>query len=268
MKRVITLSSDFGMRDAYVGAMKGVILSLAPGVQIVDISHEIEPGRVDEAAFLVESFYSYYPPGTIHLVIVDPGVGSPRRALAVESAGSFFLGPDNGVFEPIFRAEEGFTCYEISRPEYHLSRVSRTFHGRDIFAPAAAHLARGVKLEDLGPRVENPVRLELGGRKKKVGKECLSGHVVHVDRFGNLITDITAGELDQLTRDKSALRILLCGVQLKGMFDYYSQASQGQLLALVGSSGRLEVAASGGSAVEVLGREAVGAEVIITKSRD
>ncbi len=264
MSGVITLITDFGTKEGYVGAMKGVILSIAPEVQIVDITHDIPFGLVSKASLVLESIQRYYPAGTVHLVVVDPGVGSRRRAVAVESAGQFFVGPDNGVLEPAYRADKIFNCFELSDPKYHLQPVSFTFHGRDIFAPAAAYLARGVKLEKLGKQVQNPVRLA-SGRKKIISNERLIGRVIYADRFGNLITDITAQELELLSRDKSRLGVSICGKRIEGISDYYSQGAQGKLIALVGSTGRLEVASTMDSAFDHLGPLAEDAEVTIFK---
>jgi hypothetical protein len=141
--RIITLTTDFGTQDGYVGVMKGVICSVAPKARIVEITHEIEPGNVAQASFVLESFHTFYPEGTVNLVVVDPGVGSERRALALESAGRFYIGPDNGVFEPVLGSAAGFRCYELTERKFHLKDISRTFHGRDIFAPAAALLSGG-----------------------------------------------------------------------------------------------------------------------------
>lgn len=264
MSGVITLITDFGTKEGYVGAMKGVILSIAPEVQIVDITHDIPFGRVSKASLVLESIQRYYPAETVHLVVVDPGVGSRRRAVAVESAGQFFVGPDNGVLEPAYRADKIFNCFELSDPEYHLKPVSFTFHGRDIFAPAAAYLARGVKLEKLGKQVQNPVRLA-SGRKKIISNERLVGRVIYADRFGNLITDIIAQELELLSRDKSRLGVSICGKRIEGIYDYYSQGTEGELIALVGSTGRLEVASTMDSAFDHLGPLPEDAEVTIFK---
>jgi len=264
MSGVITLISDFGTKEGYVGAMKGVILSIAPGVRIVDITHEIPFGRVSKASLVLESIQQYYPAGTVHLVVVDPGVGSRRKALAVESSDQFFVGPDNGVLEPAYRAAGIINCYELSNPEFHLKPVSLTFHGRDVFAPAAAYLARGVKLEKLGTKLDNPVRLA-SSRKKIITNERLVGRVIYADRFGNLITDITAQDLEMLGREKSRLAVSLCGKRIEGVSDYYSQAAEGELIALVGSTGRLEIAIAMDSAYDHFGPLSEDAEVTIIK---
>ncbi len=270
MSRTITLTTDFGTGDGYVGAMKGVIRSLAPGVTLEDITHDITPGRVDEAAFVLENFHACYPPGTVHLVVVDPEVGSSRRALAVASAGRFYVGPDNGVFEIAFSTDEYFTCYELTNETYHRKPVSRTFHGRDIFAPAAAHLAVGLSPEKLGGPINDPVRLEspAAAAAAQPDEGQLTGHVVHVDRFGNLVTDIRERDLKFISPDKSRIRVSCCGVEIEGVSDFYAQAESGKLLALIGSSGRLEVALREGSAAEKLGKPGCGAVITIRKSAE
>ncbi|MBN2289631.1 MAG: SAM-dependent chlorinase/fluorinase [Candidatus Glassbacteria bacterium] len=262
----ITLTTDFGTRDGYVGAMKGVIRSIAPEAVLEDITHRITPGRVAEAAFVLENFHACYPPGTVHLVVVDPGVGGPRRALAVRSGGRFYVGPDNGVFEAVFSADRQPACYELTNERYHRKPVSPTFHGRDIFAPAAAHLAAGLSPEELGPPAHDPLRLEGAACSARPGGLPLTGHVVHIDRFGNLVTDLRLRDLEAVSADKSRIRVSCCGVEIDGVSEFYAQANRGKFLALIGSSGRLEVALREGSAAAKLGEPAHDAVVTITKS--
>jgi S-adenosyl-L-methionine hydrolase (adenosine-forming) len=266
MSVAITLTTDFCTRDGYVGAMKGVIRSIAPGAVLDDITHRITPGRVDEAALVLENFHEFYPPGTIHLVVVDPAVGSSRRALAVASAGRFYVGPDNGVFEVVFRLKDQFTCYELTNEKYHRTPVSRTFHGRDIFAPAAAHLASGLNPEKLGGIIHDPVRLELSSPETDETGTMLAGHVVHVDRFGNLVSDLREQDLECFSADKSRINVSCCGVEIPGVSDYYAQVEKGDFVALIGSSGRLEIAMRDGSAAEKLGEKTSNAILIIRKS--
>ncbi len=266
MSRTITLTTDFGTSDGYVGAMKGVIRSIAPEVILEDITHRITPGRVDEAAFVLENFHACYPTGTVHLVVVDPEVGSSRRCLAAVSAGRFYVGPDNGVFEAVFSSGQRTVCYELTNRRYHRKPLSRTFHGRDIFAPAAAHLSTGLSPEKLGARLENPVRLETGFAVPPPEGGPLSGRVVHIDRFGNLVTNIREPDLEVICPDKSRLQVSCCGVEIEGVSEFYAQAERGKLLALIGSSGRLEVALRDGSAVETLGAKAREAVITIRKS--
>jgi len=266
MSVTITITTDFGTGDGYVGAMKGVIRSIAPGVILEDITHQITPGSVDEAAFVLENFHACFPAGTVHLVVVDPGVGSSRRPLAAVSGGRYYVGPDNGVFEIAFAADENFSCYELINQDYRRKPVSRTFHGRDIFAPAAAYLAAGLSPDKLGRPVDNPVRLKAASAPARTGDASLSGQVVHVDRFGNLVTDIRERDLELVSQDKSSIRVSCCGVEIRGVSDYYAQAEKGKLLAVIGSSGRLEIALREGSAAENLGKSASSASITISKS--
>jgi len=264
MDRVITLITDFGTTDGYVGAIKGVILGIAPQARLVDVSHAIDHGRLRQASFVLESILPFYPAGTIHLVVVDPGVGSSRRPIVVASGGALLVGPDNGAFEPVYGRGDDFRCWEIAEKKYQLAEVSRSFHGRDIFAPAAAYLALGIEPQMFGPPVEDPVR-QTGARKKIISHDGIVGSVIHADHFGNLITDITAQEIGMLAASRRKLAVSLCGKTIQGVSEYYAQAKKGKLLALIGSTGRLEVAANLDSALETLGGSALDAEVTITK---
>lgn len=198
MAAIVTLTTDFGTRDAYVAAMKGAILGIARSVQLVDVTHEVAPHDVAEGAYALEAAAPYFPPGTVHVGVVDPGVGTARRGLAVVARGQVFVGPDNGLFTP-FLGGDDWTAFELAAPEYRLRAVSRTFHGRDVFAPAAAHVAAGVDPARLGPRVTDPVRLPWPApRRTGAG---VAGVVVHVDRFGNLVTSIPAEAVAGLGAD-------------------------------------------------------------------
>jgi S-adenosylmethionine hydrolase len=200
--KIISLLTDFGTRDGYVGVMKGVLSTLAPEVRFIDISHEISPQDVASARFLLKHSFSWFPPGTVHLAVVDPGVGSGRRGLAIEVRGHFFVGPDNGLFTPIL---EGAKVHSLEVSDYWLPRQSATFHGRDIFSPVAAHLARGVPLERFGPPVDHPVRLEEPEPSR--AQEDWMGEVVYVDRFGNAVTNFTETwiEENRLSEDRGTL---------------------------------------------------------------
>src|SRR5215510_5544937 len=190
---LVTLTTDFGTADGYVGAMKGAILRLAPGTRIVDISHDVPPQDVAAAAFVLFQSANQFPPGTIHVAVVDPGVGGRRREVILDEAGYRFVGPDNGIFSLV--CPHVRTAFHITAPTFRAPVVSATFHGRDIFAPAAARLAAGAAPAEAGPRV--PLEGSLGGRPLLMshGGRQVTGHVVHVDRFGNLITDIPADAL-------------------------------------------------------------------------
>ena len=255
---VVTLMTDFGTRDGYAGAVKGVILSLCPSAALVDITHDIGAGDIAEAAFVLETYHDLFPAGTVHLVVVDPGVGGPRRALAVSSGGRWYVGPDNGVFVAVYNSPVGFVCRELTSPAHRRNEISAVFHGRDIFAPAAAFLASGGDWSELGPPVMYPVRPE---RKKRAdcSSGCIAGKIIHVDHFGNLVTDITVAELRGFFTDLAKIRVRIAGREVHGLSEYYSQSPAGELVALASSHGRLEIAASGASAEKILGGALRGA---------
>lgn len=259
MAAIVTLTTDFGLRDAYVGAVKGALLSVAPGLTVVDLGHEVPPQDILAGAFLLRCAAFEYPPGTVHLAIVDPGVGSDRRPLAVDAAGFRWVGPDNGVLS-IALDEPRARTFEITHPDLRRKPLSATFHGRDLFAPAAAHLATGFPVEHVGPPVDDPVALA-PMRTRREG-DRLFGTVVHVDRFGNLISCIEARDLPP----RVALRVAVGGASLVGLVSTYADVEAGQLAALVGSGGLLEIGLRGGSAARRLGLGR-GAAVVVESAR-
>jgi len=245
---IITLITDFGTRDSYVSEMKGVILSLVADVHLVDVTHDVEPQQVAEAALTLEAAVATFPAGTVHLAVVDPGVGTDRRAIVVAAGGQLFVGPDNGLFTPMFAHAES-RVFELAAGEYRRPVVSRTFHGRDIFAPAAAHLASGVAPERFGPAVGDPVRLSWPEARE--GADGVEGTVIHVDRFGNLVTSIGAEHVATVLADgRAAVRVAGRVLPLVGT---YGELSPGRAGALIGSRNRLEVVVRGGSAAARLG---------------
>ena len=244
MKRIITLTTDFGLKDHYVGAMKGVILSINPEVVITDITHEIPPQDIFKSALILRNFYNYYPQGTIHIVIVDPGVGSRRKPIVVQADNYIFLGPDNGIFTFIYSEFKSVKAFEISNPKYILPKVGSTFDGRDVFAPAAAHLSLGVPADDLGGQVRKPVKLQI--KEPVVRRSEIIGEVIYIDSFGNLITNIPA----QLIKPKS--RVYIGGEVIKGISQFYAEVPKGELLAIIGSTGFLEISVSHGSALDMV----------------
>ena len=247
--RVITLTTDFGTRDGYVGVMKGVILGINPRVQLVDLSHEIAPQDIWEGAFVLAASYRYFHPGTVHLVVVDPGVGGERKAIAVEAGDWLFVGPDNGVFGLIYLREQVHRVVEIANPRFFLPQVSHTFHGRDIFAPVAAHLSLGVPVTELGPELNSCQGLNFP--EPQVEGDRIEAQVVHVDRFGNLITNLPREFLGDL--GGKAIKVLAGGQVISGLSRSYAEAGEGELLALFDSSDLLEIAQNGGSAHRALG---------------
>jgi hypothetical protein len=246
---IITLTTDFGTRDPFVGVMKGVMLQIAPAVRLVDLTHEISPHDVLEGALALEAAVGFFPPGTVHLAVVDPGVGSARRPLAVAAAGQQFVGPDNGLFSFLFSGE-AWSAVLLENPAYRLPRVGETFHGRDLFAPAAAHLAVGIPLHRLGPPVTDPVVTPWPTAHRKGDR--LVGEVVHVDRFGNLVTSLRTTDLRALG-PPSALVVEVEDKEVGRIVGCYADLPPGGSGALIGSSGRLEVSVREGSALAVTG---------------
>ena len=243
---IITLTTDFGGDDYYVGAMKGVILGIAPEAQFVDISHQIPPQDVLAAAFVLRHAACEFPPGTVHLAVVDPGVGTQRRPLALQSSGHLWVGPDNGLFSFVLDRADS-RVHEIARPDLGRPNPSSTFHGRDLFAPLAAHLCRGLDLAAVGPPVAEPVRLAESAPYKSADR--ITGHIVHIDGFGNLVSNIAAADIAPWT----ALRIRLGDHVLTELCRTYEDAEPGAPLALIGSAGLLEVAVNCGHAARQLG---------------
>jgi S-adenosylmethionine hydrolase len=262
---IITLLTDFGLSDPYAGIMKGVILSIHPEARIVDISHEIHPGGVRQAAILLEEAYPFFPPGTIHLTVVDPGVGSGRRPIGLKAMDQVFVGPDNGVFSALLGARDRRSVVHLTEERFFLSALSHTFHGRDIFAPVAAHLARGLDLLEMGSPVDDPVCLDLP--TVMISEQYLRGEVTRVDRFGNVVTNIPAHTFESWMGEKPVL-ITIGRLSLETMGRTFSDVAHGRAVAFVGSSGRLEIAVNLGRASDrlgVSGDRVVGIEVEVRK---
>lgn len=254
--RCIALLTDFGWQDHFTGVLKAVIATIAPAARVVDLCHDVSPQDVDHARFLLRASAGYFPKGTIFVCVVDPGVGSARRALCVESAGRVYIGPDNGLFTEAL-AEKGAKAREISNPKLRLPAVSQTFHGRDVFAPAAAHLAAGVPPSKLGKPVRDPVLL-LPLDPVRTGRRFWSGRVAHIDRFGNVVTNLPA---------KDFLPPAVRGVAVSAGFEKvmrvhgcYAEAPEDELFLIAGSSGTLEISLKQASAAKRLG-VAIGAPV-------
>lgn len=240
---VITLLTDFGLKDQFVGVMKGVIASIAPRASVIDVSHEIDAYQVSQARFLLGQSWPYFPKGTVHVCVVDPGVGSARRPILVEAAGHHFVGPDNGLFTDLLDLPK-CVVRALTKPKYWLKNISQTFHGRDVFSPVAAHLATGVRPLMFGPIIDDPLRGE-SLIPSRLGRRVWLGTVLHVDRFGNLITNLippVAG---------LALRVGLR--ELVQRVDDYAAGPPGEPVVLIGSHGNLEVAVNQGSAAKTLG---------------
>ena len=261
MQPVITLLTDFGTSDHYVAAMKGVLLSICPGARIVDITHEISPYGILEAAYKLSQCWSCFPAGTIHVVVVDPGVGGSRRPILVEAGGHFFVGPDNGVFSMVLAAVGGFAAREITSAEYFRHPVSRTFHGRDIFAPVAAHLAQGIAPERFGTELSDPVRLP-GAVPVPVEPGRWAGTVLAVDRFGNIVTNFRSEEFGWIAGQGFEITV---GSGLVSRYcRTYAEAPAGELFAIGGSAGFVEISMRESSGVDRLG-ELPGTALLIRK---
>ncbi len=244
MNRLVTLTTDFGIRDSYVAAMKGVMLSLVRDLQIVDVTHEIAPQDVACAAYQISTLMGLFPPDAIHVVVVDPGVGSDRQALVLHTDLGTFVAPDNGVLTPALIGAVVRDARVISNPQVMQPTISSTFHGRDVFAPAAAHLALGEPLSHFGPPIESPVRLSLWDVEG--GDGWVRGQIVHIDRFGNAITNLSRADLP------AGGLVVTVGSTRIGLSQTYSDADDDQVLALIGSQDTVEVSVNGGNAHERL----------------
>lgn len=251
LHRIITLTTDFGEQDPYVGAMKGVILSIAPDVIVVDITHHVPPQNVREGAYILSSAVPYFPKGSIHVAVIDPGVGTERRPLAVRTERAYYVVPDNGLLTPVLQQEPVLEAVHLTNATYWLPHVSHTFHGRDIFAPVAAYLARGVPLNALGTPVapEDLVRLEWTA-PRALPDGTVEGMVVHVDHFGNIVTNIPA---DMLSGPADAWEFEIKGRRVRGLRGAYAEVGIGEPLALIGSNQTLEFSVREGSAAALWG---------------
>jgi S-adenosylmethionine hydrolase len=245
---IITLTTDFGEADYYVAAMKGVISSISPSAAIIDITHLVPPHDIYSAALTLMCCYREFPKRTIHLVVVDPGVGSNRRPILVVAGDYSFIGPDNGVFSYIYQREDLGRVVELTSEHYFRSPVSNTFHGRDIFAPCAAYLSKGIDPDVLGEEIDDPVRFNIPAARVS-GSQVL-GTVIHVDRFGNIITNITASELSEDAIARGAV-ISIGKHQAARVLSHFAEAGQGELFAYFGSAGLLELAVPRQSAARV-----------------
>jgi S-adenosylmethionine hydrolase len=247
----LTLTTDFGLKDAFVGIMKGVILSIEPNVRIVDLTHDIERHNVEEALYTLTYVYDYFPPGTIHVVVVDPGVGTNRRPLLVQEENYLFLAPDNGVLSFLFDQKPELTVREITSQDYFRKPVSQTFHGRDIFAPVAAWLAQGVQPEKFGSVISDYTRLNIP--QLLISEQRIRGEVIHVDRFGNLITNIKRRHVESLSAPSGEIVAESKGVQVRGLYTSYAENTSDQPGLIFNSFELLEIFCFKGSAQDKTG---------------
>jgi S-adenosyl-L-methionine hydrolase (adenosine-forming) len=255
---IITLTTDFGLQDHYVSAMKGVILGIAPDVRFVDVSHQIPPQDIMAAAWVVRNASMCFPPGTVHLVVVDPGVGTSRDPVALRIKDQVFVGPDNGIFS-LIADEFDYRAWKLTNKKYWAGRQSNTFHGRDLFSPVAAHLANGVELSKMGERITNLVTYRWA--VPITDSDGIQGWIIHIDRFGNLISNIP----EEMIRDSiggSRFRIYVGNTILDEIVNTFGSVHDGEPAAYIGSSGTLEIAINKGNAQEMLGVQK-GAQISI-----
>lgn len=249
MRRIITFTTDFGLQDYYVGAMKGVILGQAPEARLVDISHEIPSQDIMAGSWVLKNSAMLFPPGTVHLVVIDPGVGTSRKPVALQIGDQYFVGPDNGIFS-LLTEEHDFKAIELTNPAYWRTSPSKTFHGRDIFAPVASHLFNGVDFAELGDPLD-----ELETYRWAVpiaDKDGIQGWVIHIDKFGNLITNISAALIEEVIKQK-ATKLYVGNTILDEITSTFGSVPEGEPVAYIGSAGMLEVAINKGNAQEMLG---------------
>jgi S-adenosyl-L-methionine hydrolase (adenosine-forming) len=261
---VISLMTDFGIKDGTVGVMKGVIWDICPSAQISDLSHMIQAQNIHEAAYILARSVPYFPKGSVHVAVVDPGVGTKRRPMAAKIGDWFFVGPDNGIVSGwLERAEQSgwqVACVELNRIKYWLPAVSFVFHGRDIFSPVAAHLANGVPLHELGTPIDDPVRIELPKPRRTDSGWC--GEAVHIDHFGNISSNIRVEHLGSALENKRVITVRLNGIAIEGLVDTFGERPAGEVIALMGSTGNLGISVVNGNAAARLGVK-IGDEILL-----
>jgi len=259
---IITLTTDFGLNDHYIGSMKGVILEIVPDAQIVDICHTVQPFDVLDGALTIAQAYNYYPASTVHLVVVDPGVGTERRPILASSDRHHFVAPDNGVLSLIYGREERIHVRHITSDHYFRQPVSKTFHGRDIFAPVAAYLSKRMETDKFGDEITDFVRFNAPKPKSGDGK-TLRGVVLKVDRFGNLVTNITPQDAPMLFQlDPLPFKIVVGKREITEIHATYADGTPGEVFGILGSMGYLEIATNRGAAAQLVG-SGKGSEVNI-----
>ncbi len=258
-KRIITLTTDFGLSDYYVGAMKGIIYQIAPETILVDITHEVPPQDVLAGAIILREIWRTYPPGTIHVAVIDPGVGSDRKIILVQFANQLFLVPDNGLITLIHQIQPPTQVNLVSNADLFCKPVSATFHGRDIFAPVAAHLAKGISPDQVGPRIEVFKLLDLPG--VKISQNRIVGQVIYVDRFGNLMSNISADVLSREKFDFRRINIYVDGNLVGPLARTFSDVEKGKPLCYINSAGFVEIAINEGRADGIIGRKGSNVEI-------
>ena len=259
--QIITLLTDFGTQDYFVGAMKGVILSINPDALIVDITHDTPPHDVESAAFTLLACYRDFPARTIHVVVVDPGVGSQRRALAIECREQMFVGPDNGIFSWICEREKEYRAFNVTDEILFRQPVSATFHGRDVFAPIAAALSAGTTIDEIGPPLREFVRLA-PLTPVTLNDQTIEGRIIHIDRFGNCITNLTQQDL-RADMFQCGTKLTINNHDILAFHRYFAEANDGEPFCYFGSAGFLEIAARNASAANILNAQR-GQRVVVT----
>jgi hypothetical protein len=266
LTHIITLMTDFGLRDGYVGVMKGVILGLAPEARLVDLTHLIGPQNVAEAAVAFNRSAPYFPEGTIHICVVDPGVGTARRPIAAQIGAQRFVGPDNGIITLLYRRarREGWPVeiVHLNQPRYWRAEISNVFHGRDIFAPVAAHLARGAALADVGASIADPMLLPFALPERTASG--LRGEIMHIDHFGNIATNIRTDDMAELRAEAREVIVRAGGAEVRGLARTFGERAPGELIAFYNSHGELGLAVVNGSAGQRLNAR-VGDAVEVTR---
>ena len=254
MRHVITLTTDFGLADEYVGVMKGVIAANAPGATVIDLTHNISSQAVREAAFLLAASYRYFPKGTVHVVVVDPGVGSDRKIVVLRADGHLFVAPDNGILTLLLTDKKFEAAYEVTNSDLFRKPVSNTFHGRDIMAPVAARLACGLAVADVGPLLERGelVKLTLPVTTRDDNQQTIAGEVIGVDKFGNLLTNIHANDISAVAGPgrKGKITVTVKGAVCNGLHNAYGEVAVGSPVAIIGSREYLEISVNQGRAAE------------------
>ncbi len=262
-QRMITLTTDFGLTEHYVGAMKGVIYSINPSAQVVDITNAVQSFDILDGAIAISQAYSYFPKDTVHVVVVDPGVGGPRRPIIANVGQYLFVAPDNGVLSLVYEREERVTVRHITSEHYFHQPVSNTFHGRDVFAPVAAYLSKGVDAIKFGDEITDFVRF-LAPRPKATAANSWKALVLKTDKFGNLITNIMAKDIPQIFDGSSnGFKITVGKAEVTRLCSSYAEGAQGELVAIIGSSGFLEISTNKGAASRLAGADK-GSEVAVT----
>jgi S-adenosyl-L-methionine hydrolase (adenosine-forming) len=254
VQRVVTFTTDFGLTEHYVGVMKGVVCSINPSAQFVDITNSVQSYDILDGAIAISQAYSYFPSDTVHMVIVDPGVGSARRPLVVRAGVHIFVGPDNGVLSLVYEREEAVSVRHITSEHYFRQPVSSTFHGRDIFAAVAGYLSKGVELAKFGEEITDYVRFA-APKPKAAGPNAWKGVVLKVDKFGNAITNITPKDIPDLFQPERTFKITVGKAEVTKLRSVYANGGQGEVFAIMGSTGFLEISMNRGSAARTVGAE-------------